>query len=138
MLIKQLILIIVGLSSGVAVAAGTFAAIAGIGVVPRFADRTHSADHILLYEDSAVLGGIIGNIVYIYHIKIPGELIVLVIFGFFSGVFVGCTVMALAEILNVIPIFTRRIKVTRGLSLFIISMAFGKIIGSWIQFLYGW
>ncbi|MFA9378487.1 MAG: stage V sporulation protein AB [Lachnotalea sp.] len=138
MWIKQLILIIVGLSSGVAVAAGAFAAIAGIGVVPRFVDRTHTADHILWYEDSAVLGGIIGNLVYLYKIRIPGELVVIIIYGFFSGVFVGCMVMALAEILNVIPIFSRRMKMTRGLSLFIISMALGKIIGSLLQFLNRW
>lgn len=138
MLVKQLILLTLGLSSGVAVAAGTFAAITGIGVVPRFADRTHTAKHIIFYEDCAALGGILGNIVYLYHIRIPGNMIVLTIFGLGSGIFVGCMVMALAEILNVMPIFTRRLKITRGLSFLIISMALGKIVGSWIQFLSRW
>jgi stage V sporulation protein AB len=138
MLVKQLFLLLFGLGSGVAVSAGTFAAIAGIGVIPRFADRTHSAKYILWYENSAVLGGIIGNFIYIYHIRIPGEIIVLSTFGLASGIFVGCMVMALAEILNVIPIFTRRIKLANGLSYIIISIALGKIIGSWLQFLNQW
>lgn len=138
MLLKQLILIIVGFGSGVAVSSGSFAAIAGIGVVPRFADRTHTAKYISWYENSAIVGGILGNLIFIYHIKVPGSLLTLVIFGLFSGIFIGCMVMALAEILNVIPIFTRRIKITRGLSFIIISFAIGKIIGSWFQFLTGW
>lgn len=138
MLIKQLILIIVGLSSGVAVAAGTYAAISGIGVVPRFADRTHTANHIMWYENCATLGGVIGNIVYLYHIRIPGGIIVITLYGLGSGIFVGCMVMALAEILNVIPIFTRRLRITQGLSFLIISMALGKIFGSWYQFLSKW
>lgn len=138
MLIKQLLLLIVGMGSGIAVSAGTFAAIAGVGIIPRFADRTHTAKHILWYENSAIMGGIAGNIFYIYHIKVPGSFVSLIIFGLFSGIFVGCMVMALAEILNVIPIFTRRIKVTSGLSLIIVFIALGKIIGSWFQFYSGW
>lgn len=138
MLVRQVILLLVGLGSGIAVSAGTFAAIAGIGVIPRFADRTHTAKHILWYENCAILGGIIGNIIFIYDVKIPGSLLTLMIFGLFSGIFVGCMVMALAEILNVIPIFTRRIKIKSGLSFLIISIALGKIIGSWFQFLSRW
>lgn len=138
MLIKQMILIVLGLSSGVAVAAGTFAAITGIGVVPRFADRTHTGNHIIWYEDCATLGGIIGNLVYLYHIRIPGGLLVITLYGLGSGIFVGCMVMALAEILNVFPIFTRRLKITKGLSFLIIAMALGKIAGSLFQFLSRW
>ena len=138
MLIRQLFLLIVGIGSGIAVSAGTFAAIAGVGIIPRFADKTHTAKYVMWYENCAIIGGILGNIIFLYHIKIPGRIVALIVFGLFSGVFVGCMVMALAEILNVIPIFTRRIKVTSGLSFIIISIALGKIIGSWFQFFSGW
>lgn len=138
MLIRQLFLLIVGIGSGITVSAGTFAAIAGIGIVPRFADRTHTAKHVLWYENCAIIGGILGNVIFLYRIKIPGSILTLMTFGLFSGIFVGCMVMALAEILNVIPIFTRRIKVTSGLSFIIISIALGKILGSWFQFFSGW
>lgn len=138
MLIRQLFLLIVGIGSGIAVSAGTFAAIAGVGIIPRFADKTHTAKYVMWYENCAIIGGILGNIIFLYHIKIPGRIVALIVYGLFSGVFVGCMVMALAEILNVIPIFTRRIKVTSGLSFIIISIALGKIIGSWFQFFSGW
>ena len=56
-------------------------------------------------------------------------------FGAFAGIFAGCWAMALAEILNVFPIFMRRAKVVRYLSAFIISMALGKGLGAFPLFL---
>lgn len=58
----QILLAIIGLSAGVAVAGGLFSFVIGLGVVSDFADRTHTGEHILLYEDSVALGGILGNI----------------------------------------------------------------------------
>ena len=47
------------------------------------------------------------------------------IFGIFSGIFVGAWAMALTEIVNIVPIFTRRIDMRRGLALVIAIMALG-------------
>lgn len=44
MWIKQMILVVLGLSAGVAVAGGLFSFIVGLGVVSEFADRTHTGD----------------------------------------------------------------------------------------------
>lgn len=135
---KQILLAVIGLSSGVAVAGGLFAFIVELGVIAKFADRTHTADHILLYEDSAALGGILGTILFIFHIPIPYGNWMLSIFGLLSGIFVGCWSMALAEILNVFPIFIRRIKIVRYISAFVLSMAVGKGIGTFLFFFQGW
>ena len=67
----QILLAIIGLSAGVAVAGGLFSFVIGLGVVSDFADRTHTGEHVLLYEDSVALGGILGNIFFIYQISIP-------------------------------------------------------------------
>ena len=68
----QIVLAVIGISTGIAVAAGLFSFIIELGVVSDFADRTHTGEHILLYEDSVALGGILGNIFFVYHISIPG------------------------------------------------------------------
>ena len=108
MWIQNLILAIVGLSAGVIVAGGLFSFIIGLGVISDFADRTHTGEHILLYEDSVALGGMIGNLVWIYNIALPGSVagvlgeFVALFFGLFAGVFVGCWAMALAEMLDVL------------------------------------
>ena len=42
--------------------------------------------------------------------------------------------MALAEILNVFPVFMRRARIVRYLTAFVISMALGKGIGACLFF----
>ena len=134
----QVILAILGLSAGLAVSAGLFSFIIGLGVISDFADRTHTGEHILLYEDSVALGGMLGNIFWVYQIAIPGDSYLLPVFGLFGGIFVGCWSMALAEILNVFPIFIRRAKIIKCVPYLIAAMAIGKGIGALIFFYRGW
>ena len=58
----------------------------------------------------------------------------LILFGIFSGIFVGCLALAIAEMLNTIPIFARRIGFRHGLGLAILAVALGKLVGSLIYF----
>ena len=51
MWIRQILVAVVGLASGFAVAAGLFSFIIGLGVVSDFADRTHTGKHVMLYEN---------------------------------------------------------------------------------------
>lgn len=138
MWIRQVCLAIIGLSSGALVAGGLFGFIVSLGVVSDFADRTHTGNRILLYENAVMVGGALGNLAYVYHFPIPGGSVVMGIFGIFSGVFVGCWAMALAEILNVFPIFVRRFQIVRSIPYLILSIAIGKGIGSIIYFFFGW
>ena len=138
MWVKEILLAVIGLSAGMVVAGGLFSFIIGLGVISDFADRTHTGEHILLYEDSVALGGILGNIFWVYHLSIPhGEWLVPV-FGILSGIFVGCWSMALAEILNVFPIFIRRIKLLRFVPYLILGVALGKGVGAVLFFAQRW
>ena len=138
MWVRQLLLAVIGFSAGVIVAGGLFSFISGLGVVSDFADRTHTGNHILLYESSIALGGILGNIFFIYRIPIGMGTVLVPVFGLFSGIFVGCWSMALAEILNVFPIFVRRAKLLRCIPYIILSIAIGKGIGALLFFFERW
>lgn len=140
MWIKQIFLALIGLSGGALVASGLFAFIVSLGVVSDFADRTHTANKILLYENAIILGGILGNIFFTYQIPVvfPGSTFLLGLFGLFSGVFVGCWAMALAEVLNVFPIFIRRVKSITSIPYMILGIALGKVMGSIIYSLFDW
>lgn len=116
MWIKQMILVVLGLSAGVAAAGGLFSFIVGLGVVSEFADRTHTGDCVLLYEESIALGGIFGNLFYLFPVTIPYGQILVPIFGVFGGIFVGCW----------------------AIPYIIAGIAFGKGIGSLIYFWKGW
>ena len=65
---SQILLAVIGISAGIVVAGGLFSFIIELGVVADFADRTHTADKILLYEDSVAFGGILGNLFFVFQI----------------------------------------------------------------------
>ena len=137
MWIRQVILGIVGLSSGFAVAGGMFAFLIALGVVSRFAGKTHTAKYILYYEDAAAIGGILGNLVSIYAFPVPVGMAGVVSFGLFSGIFTGAWAMALTEIVDAVPIFSRRIRLKTGLPWIILSMALGRTAGSLVYAYFG-
>lgn len=134
----QILLAAVGLSAGAAVAGGLFAFIVELGVVADFADRTHTADKILFYESCVALGGILGNIFYVFRLDLPAGTWFLALYGILAGIFAGCWAMALAEVLNVFPVFIRRIKISRCIPWAILGMAVGKCVGGLLFFWNRW
>ena len=138
MWINWIVLAFLGLASGLAISAGLFAFLIGLGVVSDFADRTHTGKYVTLYEDFIVVGGILGNMFWVYQVDFLRGSWLLLGFGLLSGIFVGCWSMALADILNIFPIFIRRAKITTGLSWLIASMALGKSLGSLLYFYMRW
>lgn len=135
---NQILLAVIGFSSGMLVAGGLFSFIVSLGVVSDFADRTHTGHMVLLYEDAIAVGGICGNLAFIYQPQLAESVILLGFFGLFAGIFVGCWAMALAEVLNVFPIFIRRAKLVRAVPYIILGIAIGKGIGALVYFILGW
>lgn len=132
---KTFILGFIGLASGFTVASALFALIATIGVLNRLAQVTRSAKNIRWYESCYMAGGIIGNIVYLYQMPIPGGgLLMTGAGGLFIGIYVGCFIGALAEVVNMFPILFHRIHLREGMKALIWSMALGKAAGGIIQF----
>lgn len=152
MFLKSLFLGFVGLCYGLLAAAGVFTVLVAVGLVPRFAGKTHTATKVFLYEEMVVLGTLAGSFVTIFpeycqmgaflQKKLPGliqlcnglGLGIQAIFGLFSGMFIGCLALAIAEMLDSIPIFARRISFRHGIGLAILSMALGKLCGALLFF----
>lgn len=138
MLLKEIFMVFIGLSSGGVIAAGIFAFLAIIGVVPRLIGVTHTRSHIILYETMLILGGTLGNLMDLYHIPLAGAgSLLLVVWGISIGVFVGCLVMSLAETLKALPVLERRIRLSVGLQFVILSIAAGKFVGAMLYFTKG-
>ena len=142
MWVRQGILSIVGLSAGFIVSGGVYALVTSTGLMPRLAGKSHTGKWVRLYETMAILGGTLGNIFFIYKLSfIPQGLLgifFLIIFGFFSGMFVGCLAVSLSEAVNTTAIFSRRAKLKRGLSFIVLALAIGKVAGTIIQFVNNW
>lgn len=129
------VIIFIGFASGVVVAGGVFAFIAAIGVVERLAQKTKTVSYIKIYEEAAIFGGIAGCVRLIYEYKVSVGVVVPIIFCFLIGIFVGALAVSLAEVLDVMPIFMRRLRLKKGLQYFMLSLAAGKLIGALAYFL---
>lgn len=136
MWIKWILLGILSVSAGFSVAGGLFALLIALGVISRFAGKTHTAKYIFYYEDATALGGILGTIVSIYQFPIPVGMVGVVFFGLFTGIFAGAWAMALTEIVDAIPIFSRRIRLKTGMPWIILSMALGRSLGALCYYYY--
>lgn len=138
MFINKIILIWVAFGAGLAVAGGFIAFISLIGIVTRLAGITKTADAIVTYENSMAMGIILFNLFSLYHpqlfrfLPFNGYLFIYM-GGFFSGVFSGCLAGALAEVINIIPVFSRRVRLRKGFPYMVKAAAVGKCIGCIIQ-----
>ncbi len=128
-------LIFFAFSSGVLVSAGVFAFIAAIGIVPRMANRTKTQRFIPLYEDVITLGGLFGTTAMFIDYRLPPVPFLASAFALLTGVFVGVLAVALAEVLNVMPVMLRRSRLTQGLPWLLLAFALGKMAGSLVYFL---
>ncbi|MCR5754754.1 MAG: stage V sporulation protein AB [Acetatifactor sp.] len=149
---KIILLFIIGICYGMLAAAGVFTVFVAVGLVPRFAGRTHTADKIILYEEMVIFGTLMGSVLSIFpeylqvskfiRLRFSGTVIwtditgifLQILFGVFSGMFIGCLALAIAEMLDSIPIFTRRVGLRQGIGLAILSMSVGKLCGALFYF----
>ncbi len=151
MLLKKMFLMILGSSFGLMTAGGVFTVLLAVGLIPRFAGKTHTGKKVFFYENMVILGTIIGNAMSVLDVygnfwrmeemlaipdfvcRVFGTLLISC-FGFFAGIFVGSLAMAIAEMLDSIPIFARRIGFRHGLGIAVSAMALGKVAGSLFYF----
>lgn len=157
MLLKQIFLAACGLGFGFLASAGVFTVFVSVGLVPRFAGKMRVAKHVFTLEEAVVFGTLVGSFFSVFSdygkvgkgilVLTPfGEateeiwkwvgIIFLITWGFFVGMFVGCLALAIAEMLNSIPIFSRRIGFRHGLGVAITAAALGKLAGSITYFAY--
>ncbi|MDR2888578.1 MAG: stage V sporulation protein AB [Lachnospiraceae bacterium] len=155
MWIKQIFLALCGFSFGIVCSAGVFTVLVAVGLIPRFAGKFHVAKHILVLEEMVVFGTIAGGLLSIFPLfsglgdwVLSGRLfggatgmiwqvigsIICGAFGMFAGMFVGCLALAIAEMLDSIPIFARRTGFREGIGIVIMVIALGKLGGSLLYF----
>lgn len=149
MLHKRVFLGVLGISFGLMTAGGVFTVLLAVGLIPRFAGKTHTGRKVMLYETMVILGTLAGDVFSIFEpqmgaaasrIGVP-ELVLsalgglfLLCYGLFAGIFIGSLAMAIAEMLDSIPIFARRIGFRHGLGIAVLAMALGKAAGSLYYF----
>ena len=109
--------------------------------------HSYTAYKIEFYEEWIVAGAIAGGIFGVYsHLWTTSAwderstvmrwtgVAAVIIWGFFTGMFVGCLALAIEEMLGGIPVFARRVHLRKGLGIIILSIALAKLAGSLYYF----
>lgn len=128
------VFIFLGLAGGIAVGGGIIALFIVLDVIPRLAQVTGSYDKVHWYEGAMVSGAFIGTVADFYQWHIHGPWLISGFIGLLNGVFVGLLAAALTEVLNVLPILAKRLRMQHYLFGLLLAMVFGKVAGSLFEF----
>ncbi len=122
----------VAYSSGVAISGAIYGFIVAIGIVPRIVYKTKTTKYLLFYETLIILAAIISAFSTVYQYKIPIGIIGLMYIYFVIGIFIGSLAVCVAEVLSVLPIMIRRVKLFKHVTTLMLAIALGKGIGGYI------
>ncbi|WP_159429153.1 stage V sporulation protein AB [Tissierella praeacuta] len=130
----KLLLMTIGFGGGLAVGTAAAAFITILQIVPRLVQISNTWKYIKLYQMIISVAFILFVIIYFseFHINLPKIIIPLI--GLLCGVFIGLLSSALAEVLNVIPAMSKKLKIKDSLRYIIWALMAGKVAGS----LYFW
>lgn len=141
MWIRYVLLLLVTFFAGTAIAGAFVAFITLIGIIPALArqqrffwKRLYMGQMMYFYECLMIWGVFFGTLVNFYEPGLRLGHLALIVFTFFGGMFTGCLAGALEETLNIFPIISRRTGIRHGMCYLLMAAAFGKCVGSLVQF----
>lgn len=154
MFLKSVFMAVIGLSFGFLVSAGVFTVLIAVGLVPRFAGKTHTSKKVFLYEEMVVAGTLFGNFISVFEYSCHiGEWvrnlqpfggvtdsmwkwITVILCIFLDSLRVFCWMPGSGHCRNAEyhTCFARRIQFRHGLGIAVLSIGLGKLVGSLIYF----
>lgn len=130
-----ILIILFGFSGGAVVGSGVVALLTLLGIVPRLCQVSNTFNYIKFYELILIIGCIFGSIFSLFNIRFNFGTSSIIITGITYGIFIGFLSSSLAEVLDYIPVVSRRLKIATQYTKYIIfSLLIGKTLGSFL----GW
>jgi stage V sporulation protein AB len=136
MTINIVFVIFIGLAGGLAVGSGFVAFLTVLGVIPRLTQLTKTMKMIHWYEWAVVSGALAGTFGSLREPVLWLSPYFLIPLGLAGGIFIGMLAAALTEVLNVLPILTKRVGVDGEIVILLMAIVLGKICGSIFQWVY--
>lgn len=133
-MVMDLLAVILGFSNGLVVGAAFAGFISMLGIIPRLVQISRTIQYKILYQNAFCLGVITFTIFYLFDLNVELNNIMVSIIGILFGTFIGMFSSALAEVINVIPVLSKKLKVKDELKIIIYALLMGKVTGS----LYYW
>jgi stage V sporulation protein AB len=136
-LLHIVVLVILGLSGGIAVGSGLVAFITVLDIIPRLAQLTRSRKLVTSYQWSLIAGTLAFTFIDFYLPPFHLPRILSSVIGAFAGIFVGMLAAGLTEVLNVFPILAKRLQMEDSIMILLMAMVLGKVVGSLAQIFLG-
>ncbi|UII54704.1 stage V sporulation protein AB [Cytobacillus spongiae] len=136
MTISILFVIFVGFAGGLAVGSGFVAFLTVLGVIPRLTQLSKTMKMIHSYEWAVVTGAVGGTVASLTSFQLSINAFVLIPLGLACGTFVGLLAAALTEVLNVLPILSKRVGVDDRIVILLMAIVLGKVLGSLFHWIY--
>ena len=131
---------VLGLAGGIAVGSGIVALLIVFDLIPRLAQLSRAFNKSVVFESAVVGGSVFWTWAdfFGWRVHLPAP-IVLPLPGLLCGMFIGMLAAALTEVMNVLPILAKRLRLTAYLGALVMAMVIGKTAGSLFDWLiYQW
>lgn len=135
-MIEVIAVVGVGLAGGLMVGSGFVAFLTVLGIIPRLTQLSKTGRLVHNYEWAVILGAITAGWLGLRDISFQMISLLMVPIGLFCGIFVGMLAAALTEVLNVLPILSKRIGMDGRLITLLMAIVLGKICGALFHWLY--
>ncbi|RXZ77920.1 stage V sporulation protein AB [Paenibacillaceae bacterium] len=134
----KLWLIMLGLSGGIAVGSGMVALLVVFDLIPRLAQLARAYHKSAWFETAVIAGSVYWSFADFLNWRLPASFSTFLAgIGLLDGIFVGMLAAALTEVMNVLPILAKRMRLANYLVALVMAMVLGKIAGSlfdWLVF----
>lgn len=128
--------VFLALSGGIVVGTSFVALLVIFDLIPRLAQLSN-AYHLSVWFEAALISGALYFTVADFFdltIKLP-YITISVVSGLFNGMFVGMLAAALTEVMNVLPILAKRLRLSAAMVALMMAMVLGKITGALVDWL---
>lgn len=127
-----------GLSGGLAVGSGLIALLVILDLIPRLAQLSRGYQLAAWFETAVIAGTVYWMLADFGDWKIPPTGVAQLpaaLAGLFTGLFVGMLAGALTEVVNVLPVMARRLRIETKMSALVWALVLGKLAGSLFDWL---
>ncbi|QHW30237.1 stage V sporulation protein AB [Paenibacillus rhizovicinus] len=131
---------LLGFAGGLGVGSALAALLIVLDIIPRLAQLTFAYRKSIWFETAVVSGAVFWSLADFleWRMWLP-KIFTMIVIGTFDGIFVGMLGAALTEVMNVLPILAKRVRLSRYLVSLVYAMVLGKVTGSlfdWLVFQY--
>lgn len=124
-------LICAGAAGGITIAS-LFVA---LDIIPRLNLSFKNNRYIYRWQNSVIIGCILSTILFTFDVRLYLIDFFSSLVGLVYGIFIGMLAGALTEVLNIIPIITKKVKLKNNERTVINSLIIGKTIGALFYFI---